>query len=192
VLFEHLIRHWWMLTVRGAFAVILGFMAMIWPGITLLALAVVFGAYALVDGLFAGIGAIRAPSGTRTMLVVEAIIGIVFGLVTLLWPGITVLAITLLVGFWAIVSGITEIATAISLRREISDEWMYVAFGAVSVLFGLLVAIWPVSGALAVAWLIGVCAVIYGVFLIAVSLRLRTLGGGRPAPVIGGPGTAPL
>jgi uncharacterized membrane protein HdeD (DUF308 family) len=186
VLVDHLIRHWWMLTVRGALAVLFGFLAMVWPGITLLALAVVFGAYALADGVFAGVGAVRAPSGTRAILIAEAVIGIVFGVVTLMWPEITILAITLLVGFWAMVSGISEIVTAIRLRREITGEWMYVAFGAVSVLFGLLVAVWPVSGALAVAWLIGVCAVLYGLFLIAVSLRLRALRTGHPRMAMGG------
>lgn len=179
MLLDHVVHHWWLLTLRGVLAVIFGLLALIWPGVTFLVLAVVFGAYALADGIAAAVSAARASGGTRAPLVFEAIVGIAFGIVALIWPGVTLLALTIIVGFWAIITGLTEIGTAISLRREIEGEWFYVVFGAISVVFGLLVLFWPVSGALAIAWIIGVSAIVLGLSMIAASLRLHRVGGGR-------------
>ncbi|MCO6007549.1 HdeD family acid-resistance protein [Actinoallomurus purpureus] len=193
MLLDHVARYWWLLALRGALAVLFGVMAVIWPGITLLVLAVVFGAYALVDGIFAVVGAFRAPRGGRSPLVFEAAVGIIFGLIALLWPGITVLAIAILVGLWAIIRGVGEIVTAIQLRKEIHGEWMYVLFGLVSVLFGLLVLFSPVSGVLAVAWLIGFSAIVFGASMIAAGFRLRKLRGGhRPGVAPGGAAPSPV
>lgn len=186
MLLDHVARHWWLLTLRGVLAVVFGVLAVIWPGITLLVLAIVFGAYALVDGIFALVGAFRAPRGSRWPLVFEAAVGIIVGLIALIWPRITVLAIVILVGAWAVVTGVSEIVTAIRLRREIRNEWMYVLFGLVSVIFGLVVLFAPVTGVFAVAWLIGFSAMVYGFSMIAASLRLRRLRGGRPGLFPGG------
>lgn len=192
MLLDHVTRHWWLLTLRGVFAVIFGVLAVIWPGITLLVLAIVFGAYALVDGLFAAAGALRAPPGSRVPLVIEAVVGILLGLIALIMPGVTVLAVTLLVGIWAIMTGVSEIATAIRLRREIRGEWAYILFGAVSVIFGLIVLLSPAAGVVAVAWIIGFSAIVSGVSMIAAGLRLRRLRGGRPGFAQGGAAPLPL
>jgi uncharacterized membrane protein HdeD (DUF308 family) len=196
---EHLARHWWVLTLRGVLAIIFGILAVTWPAITLLALAILFGAYALVNGLFAAIGAARAGADSRGLLVLEAILGILVGLLTLVWPGATLVAITILIGAWAVVTGIAQIVSAIRLRKEIKGELLYVLAGAVSVLFGLMVLIWPIRGALAVAWIIGIYAIVFGILLIALSLRVRRdgrrLGGvsSRRTPgTSGGPAASPL
>lgn len=196
---EHLARHWWVLTLRGVLAIIFGILALAWPAITLLALAILFGAYALVNGLFAAIGAVRAESDSRALLVLEAILGILVGLLTLVWPGATLLAVTILIGAWALITGIAQIVAAVRLRKEISGELLYVLAGAVSVLFGLMVLIWPNRGAFAVAWIIGIYAILFGVLLIALSLRVRRDGrrlGDAPSPrtpgTSGGPAASPL
>lgn len=170
---NHPSRHWWLLAVRGALAIVFGILALFWPAITLLVLAVFFGAYALVDGVFAAFAATRAAPGRRTPLVLEAVFGIAFGLAALVWPRATLLAITLLIGLWAIVSGVSAIAAAIRARRMITGEWLYILSGAVSVVFGLLVLLWPVSGAIAVAWLIGVYAILFGVLMVAAGAGMR-------------------
>jgi uncharacterized membrane protein HdeD (DUF308 family) len=192
---DHLARHWWVLVVRGLLAIIFGILAVVWPAITLLALAIIFGAYALVNGLFAAIGAVRAGRDSRALLVLEAILGILVGLVTLVWPGATLFALTILIGAWAVVTGIDQIITAVRLRKEIKGEVLYILSGAASVLFGLLVLVWPVSGALAVAWIIGIYAIIFGILLIALSLRMRKagsrLGGAAPSPRASGPSGGP-
>ncbi|MFL6051810.1 MAG: HdeD family acid-resistance protein [Actinoallomurus sp.] len=172
--------------MRGALAVIFGILAIIWPGITLLVLAIVFGAYALVDGVFALVGAFRAPRGSRSPLLFEAVVGILIGLIALVWPGVTVLAIAVLVGVWAIITGVGEIVTAIRLRREIHGELMYILFGGISVIFGLIVLFSPAAGVVAVAWLISFSAIVFGLSVIAASLRLRRLRGGRPGLFPGG------
>lgn len=197
---EHLARHWWVLTLRGVLAIIFGILAVAWPAITLLALAILFGAYALVNGLFAAMGAVRAGSDSRALLALEAILGILVGLLTLVWPGATLLAVTILIGVWALVTGIAQIVSAVRLRKEIKGELLYILSGAVSVLFGLMVLIWPVSGALAVAWIIGIYAILFGILLIALSLRVRRdgkrVGGVSSSPsapgASGGPAASPL
>jgi uncharacterized membrane protein HdeD (DUF308 family) len=188
---EALTRYWWVVVLRGALAVIFGVLAILWPGITVLALVVLFGAYALVDGLFAVGTALfdRRSAGRRGWLLVEGIAGIVIGVVTFLWPGVTTLVLLWLIAAWAIVTGVFEIAAAIRLRREMANEWLLAISGALSVLFGILLAVWPTTGAIAVAILIGIYAIMFGVVLVALGLRMRRLhregtvaGPARPVP----------
>ncbi|MFF0776455.1 HdeD family acid-resistance protein [Nonomuraea wenchangensis] len=172
---DDFLGHWWALALRGALALIFGILAVAWPGITLLVLAVVFGAYALVDGILAGVAATRAAKDRRLPLILLAVAGVVFGILCLVWPGVTVLVIALLIGIWAIVTGIAEIMTAIRMRREIRGEWLHVLAGALSVLFGVLVLAWPATGALAIALLIGIYAILAGIVLIVLAFRMRRL-----------------
>ncbi|GAA4636200.1 HdeD family acid-resistance protein [Actinoallomurus vinaceus] len=183
---EYMARHWWLLTVRGVLAVIFGVLAILWPGITLLVLAIMFGVFALADGISAIVAAFGAPAGGRSLLIFEGAVGIIVGLIALFWPRATALAIVLLVAIWAIVTGISEIVTALQMRKEIHGEWMYVLFGVLSVVFGLIVLLSPVSGIFAVAWLIGFSAIGFGLATIAASFRLRKLRGGRPGIAPGG------
>ncbi|CAM3813939.1 HdeD family acid-resistance protein [Nocardiopsis rhodophaea] len=178
---DNLARHWWVLTVRGVIAVLFGLFAIFWPGLTLLLLAIFFGAYVLVDGIFAGIAGFRAEAGNRAPFVVAAIAGIGAGLIVLVWPEITIIVMALLFAAWAVITGIFEIVAAVKLRREISGEWLFILAGVLSVVFGVLVAILPYLGAVVIAFIIGVYAVVFGAALIALSLRVRTEGQERGA-----------
>ena len=179
VMLDFMSRNWWVLTVRGAAAVLFGVLALFWPGMTAIVLALLFGAYALVDGVLAGVHAVQADSGSRIPLVVEAVVGILLGIVALLWPVATLVVLTVLIGAWAVVTGVVEIVGAVRLRKEITGEWLYILSGVLSVCFGLLLWFWPMAGAVAVALIIGVYAVVFGAVLIALSLRLRKLGSAR-------------
>jgi uncharacterized membrane protein HdeD (DUF308 family) len=179
---EYLARYWWVLAARGGTAIAFGTMVMAWPAVTALALAILFGLYALSDGIVAAVAAFQAPPDARPALVAEAVLGIVFGIVSLAWPSATVLVITILVGFWAIITGVGEIAIAIRVRKEIEGEFMYFLFGVFSILFGLIVLFSPVHGAIALGWVIGVCAVVYGIFMAAAAARLKVLVTGEPPP----------
>jgi uncharacterized membrane protein HdeD (DUF308 family) len=170
---DEYIGHWWILTLRGILALLFGAMALLWPEITLLLLALVYGVYAITDAILAAIGATRAAKGQRAPLVVAAVFGLLAGILALLWPGLTVLVFTLLVGGWAIVTGVMEIVAAIRMRKQIEGEWLTIVSGVLSVLFGVLVVIWPGSGALTVALLIGIYAIAAGITWIALSLRVR-------------------
>jgi uncharacterized membrane protein HdeD (DUF308 family) len=173
---DALAQYWWAFALRGVAAVIFGILALIWPDITLFALVLIFGAYALVDGLFTLGAAIFGGSRAtrrRPWLILEGIIGIAIGVLTFLWPGITTLALLWLIAAWALVTGVLEIVTAIRLRRELQGEWMLALSGVLSVLFGILLAVWPATGALAVAFLIGIYAIAFGIALVVLSLRLR-------------------
>ncbi|GAA2580762.1 HdeD family acid-resistance protein [Actinomadura fulvescens] len=176
-MFDLMARNWWVLALRGAFAVLFGLVAWIWPGITVWALVILFGAYALVDGAFALVAAFRGGTAqSRGWLALTGVCGIALGIVAMVWPAITGFALLMLIASWAIVTGIFEIFTAFSLRRQIENEWMYVLTGAVSVLFGVLLFVWPVSGALAVVWMIGFFSILFGAFMIGAAFRIRKLG----------------
>ncbi|MFC4564993.1 HdeD family acid-resistance protein [Nocardiopsis mangrovi] len=176
---DYLVRHWWVLILRGAIAIVFGLLAVIWPAVTLVVLAVLFGLYALVDGAMAGVAAFRAGAGDRTPLIIEAAIGVLFGIVALVWPGFTVLALALVIGAWAVVTGVFEIAAAVRLRRELDHEWLYIVSGVLSVAFGIVIWFIPGVGLAAVALLIGVYAILFGAVLIALGLRIRTEGRNR-------------
>jgi len=169
---------WWAVALRGLLALLFGIVAFIWPGISLAALVFLFGAYALADGIFTVITALRAPEGYRRwwVLLLEGVFGVTAGVLAFVWPGITALVLLYLIAAWAIVTGIFEIAAAIRLRKEITGEWLLALSGILSVLFGVLLLAWPGAGALAVVWLIGAYAIIFGALLIALGLRLRRWG----------------
>jgi uncharacterized membrane protein HdeD (DUF308 family) len=185
---DRLSSAWWILAIRGAAAIVFGVLALVWPGITILALVIVFGAYAIVDGVFALVGAIRGvPGESRPWLALVGVLGIVAGILVFVWPGITTLVLLMLIAAWFVVTGIFEIVAAIRLRAVLENEWMTVVSGVLSVVFGILLFIWPVRGAIALAWLIGVFAIVYGAALLVAAFRMRGLTSG---PTTHG-GTAP-
>ena len=172
---EVLAKNWWLILLRGIMAVAFGVLAFVWPGITLLALVFLFGAYALIDGILSIIAAARnrgttAPTGWLAFI---GVLGLLAGLATFFWPGITALALLVLIAVWSILQGLFTIAGAIRLRREIEGEWLLIVSGLLSVTFGALVLLRPGAGALAVVWIIGAYAVAFGLLEIALSLRLH-------------------
>jgi uncharacterized membrane protein HdeD (DUF308 family) len=168
-------RNWWALALRGVVAIVFGVLAFIWPGITLTVLILLFGAYMLVDGIFSIVAAVRAERHDARwwLLVAEGVLGVLAGIIAFLWPGLTALALLYLVAAWAIVTGILEIVGAIRLRQEIEGEWALIVGGILSVIFGVLLAVMPGVGILALVWLIGAYAVISGVLLIILAFRVR-------------------
>ena len=172
-----LARNWWVLVLRGVAAVLFGLAAFVWPAITLTALVLLFGAYAFVDGIFAVVAAVSGPvrQARWWVLLLEGIAGILAGVLTFIWPGITALVLLYLIAAWALITGILEIVAAVRLRQEIEGEWLLALSGIVSVLFGLYIAALPGAGALAVVWIIGAYALVFGVLLLALGLRLRSL-----------------
>ncbi|MCC6457753.1 MAG: HdeD family acid-resistance protein [Caldilineaceae bacterium] len=168
-------RNWWVLAIRGVAAILLGIAAFVWPEMTLTALILLFGAYALVDGIFAVIVGIVAhgESDRWWMMIVTGLAGIAAGAVTLLWPGITVFVLLYVIAAWAVLSGILEIAAAIRLRKEIEGEWLLGLAGAASVIFGILLVVLPGPGAVALIWLIGIYALMFGFLLLVLSFEVR-------------------
>jgi uncharacterized membrane protein HdeD (DUF308 family) len=173
---ESLTRYWWLVVLRGVAAVIFGVLALIWPRITLFVLVIMFGAYAFVDGIFTlGSVLFGQRQGRRGWLVLEGIAGILIGVLTFFWPGATTLALLWLIAAWALVTGVLEIAAAVRLRKEIRGEWLLTLSGVLSVLFGILLIVWPTTGALAVVFLIAIYALAFGAALIFLGVRLRAL-----------------
>jgi uncharacterized membrane protein HdeD (DUF308 family) len=174
-LLHELSKHWWLLLLRGIAAVVFGVLAFIWPGLTLLTLVILYGAFAIVDGVLAlaAVFGRTGPDVPKWWLVLTGVLDIGAGLIALFWPGITALVLIIFIGAWAIVRGIMEIVAAIQLRREIEGEWLLILAGVLSVLFGLGVLIYPGAGAVALAWLIGIYAIAIGVVMIMLAIRLR-------------------
>jgi uncharacterized membrane protein HdeD (DUF308 family) len=181
-------QHWWTLVLRGVIGILFGVLAIIWPGITWLVLAMLFGAYSLVDGIFALIAAITGHSETNRWwaLLLHGIVGIMIGLVTFFSPGLTALALIYLIGFWAIATGVFEIFTAIRLREHISGEVLLGISGLFSIIFGAAVLLMPLAGILATVWLIAVYAIVFGALLIALGFEVRGAAGRLARPGMGG------
>lgn len=175
VMLHALARNWWLLLLRGIAGIVFGVLAFALPGLTLVTLIILYGAYALAGGVFAIAAAIMGPGGTgpRWWLAVAGLCGVVAGLLTFMWPGVTTLVLLLFIAGWAIATGILEIVGAIQMRREIDNEWMLILSGVLSVLFGLAIAIMPGAGALALVWVIGAYALVSGALQIALALKLR-------------------
>ena len=174
VLLHSLAKNWWLVLLRGIAAVLFGVLALAWPGLTLLTLILLYGAYALTDGVIAIIAAItgNAPAG-RWWLAIAGLLGIAVGALTFMLPGITALILLYTMAGWAVAIGVLQIIGAIRLRKEIDNEWFLILSGAISVLFGLGVILHPGAGALALVWVIGTYAIIAGVLYIGLAFRLK-------------------
>lgn len=170
-------RYWWQLIIRGIIAIIFGILAFAWPGLTLVVLVILFGAWTLVDGIFSVAAAIeeRQTYGRWWVLLLWGIVGIVIGILTFVLPEATALILFTLIAIWAIVTGITEIGAAIWLSRAIRGEWLLALAGVISIVFGAIMFIEPRVFALAVVYLIAAYAIIFGILLLLRAMVVRSL-----------------
>jgi uncharacterized membrane protein HdeD (DUF308 family) len=168
-------RGWWLVLLRGLAAIVFGLLTLFRPGISLAALVLLFGVYALVDGVLDVWHAIsgRKENDHWWMLLLGGLLGIVVGFITLTTPGITALALLFYIAIWAIARGVLEIVAAIRLRKEIEGEWLFILGGLASVVFGVLLITRPGAGALAVLWLIGIYAIIFGIITVSLAFKAR-------------------
>jgi uncharacterized membrane protein HdeD (DUF308 family) len=172
-----LARNWWAVGLRGLLAIIFGILALVVPNITLIVLIAFFGAYVLIDGIIAIYLAIRGREYNRNWgwLLAEGIAGVLIGIITFRWPGVTTYGLLAFIAAWAIITGVLEIFQAIELRRIINNEWLLILSGVASVVFGVLLILFPSSGVLALVWLIGIFALIFGIMLLVLAWRLREM-----------------
>ena len=176
---------WWVLVLRGVLAILFGVLALLAPVATFQAVILVVGAFALVNGVFGGIGAIRGRTGNSRWVwdLLGGVVSILFGVLALFDPLAMGAALVLLVGAWAIVAGVAQIVSAILLRREVENEVWLLLGGLLSVVFGVLVFLFPAIMTLAAIWVFGLYAIVFGVLFIILGIRLRALGGGaQPTP----------
>jgi uncharacterized membrane protein HdeD (DUF308 family) len=169
-----LAQNWWAIAIRGVLAIVFGLIALVLPGATMLSLVLVFAAYALVDGTFAIVAAVRAARQHERwgMLVLEGIVNIITAAIAVFWPAITVVAFVLLVAAWAIVSGALLLAAAFRLSID-HGRWWLVLGGIASVVYGVLLVVAPMIGALVLTWWLGAYALVFGVALLVLAFRLR-------------------
>ena len=170
---EAMTRNWGALAFRGTVAILFGIVAFLWPGLTIGAIVLLLAAFALVEGVINIVAGVRVREGWS---IAEGVISVLFGAVILIvGPAWTALALLYLVAAWAIITGIARIVAAIQLRRTLNNEWLLVASGAASVIFGLIAAVFPGAGILALLWFVAAWSIILGVFLIVLALQLRQL-----------------
>ena len=173
-MFSVLVRNWWAFIIRGVLAVLFGLIALFMPGITMLSLVLVFAAYAVVDGVFAIIGSVRAAQrgGRWGLLAFEGVVDILAGVAAAAWPGLTVVVFVALIAAWALITGGLMLAAAVNLDGAHGRIWLVVSAIA-SILYGVLLVVAPMIGALVLTWWIGAYALIFGISMIVFALRLR-------------------
>ena len=169
-----LAQNWWAFALRGVLGIVFGLIAFFLPGVTMLSLVLVFSAYALVDGVFAIIAAVRAMRQHERwgFLLLEGIVNIIAAAIAFLWPGITVVSFVFLVGTWAILSGGLMLSAALRLQLDHGRWWLAVG-GIVSVIYGVLLIAAPFIGALVLTWWLGAYAIVFSFALIAVAIKLH-------------------
>ena len=174
---QMLARNWWILLDRGIAAVLFGIAIFLSPGIALTVLVLLWGAYAFTDGIFAIIAGFQGRQSHNNwwLTVLEGVIGVVAGVLTFIWPEITALTLLYIVAFWAIVTGVLEIGTAIQLRKEISGELWLGLSGIFSIIFGVVMIVLPGVGILSLLWLVAIYAIMFGGAMIILSFRVRNM-----------------
>ena len=173
---------WWVPTLRGVAAIAFGLLAIVWPGLALMTLVVLFGVYALADGLIALLGLGQTQTGARAtpwwLQMLVGIAGVLAGVATFFYPGITSVVLLSFIAAYAIVVGIAQIVAAVRQRNQ-SGAFALGAAGVLMTLFGVLVAARPAVGAVTIAWLIGIFAIATGVALLTMGLMLRQVKPGE-------------
>lgn len=169
---KDLVKYWWVFALQGVLAIGVGVAAFLAPGPTLGAFIALFAAYAIVTGILAIIAGLSVQNAPRWSLVIGGVLGIVVGALTIAQPDKTAVAVALLVGVYAIVTGVAQVAAAFTMRTMTNTFWLGLS-GLVSVLFGVFLIAAPGDGVLAILWLIGFYAIVVGILLIAVGIRLR-------------------
>jgi uncharacterized membrane protein HdeD (DUF308 family) len=174
---------WWSLVIQGALAILFGIVAFFYTGQTLVALVYVFGVFALLSGIATLIAAVRAGEAHQRWgwLAASGLLGVAAGVVSFVWPNPTAQAFVYLVAAWAIFSGVTEIAFALALPETLAHPFWAALSGALSVVFGVLLAVWPKSGETALVWLIGIYAIVYGLTLLYYAFLLQAVRSGARA-----------
>jgi uncharacterized membrane protein HdeD (DUF308 family) len=169
-----LAQNWWLIALRGVLAIIIGLIAFAAPVATMLSLLLLFSAYMFVDGVFAIVAAVRAARRRErwALLVLEGIVSIAIAAIAVLWPGITIVAYVLLVAAWAIVTGALMLGAAFRLNLD-HGRWWLVLGGIASLVYGALLIIAPLIGALVLTWWFGAYALVFGVFMLVLAFRLR-------------------
>jgi uncharacterized membrane protein HdeD (DUF308 family) len=167
--------NWWALALRGAAALLLSIVAFTLPGPTLAAIVLIFGVYAITDGVFAIVAAVRGIRRHERWgaMLAQGIAGVAAGVIAVLWPAIGALALTYLVAAWALVTGALEIAAAVKLRKIMTGEWLLILSGVLSVILAVLLTLFPGVGMLVLTWWLGAYAFAYGVIGLALALRVR-------------------
>ncbi|MEK7786237.1 MAG: HdeD family acid-resistance protein [Chloroflexota bacterium] len=169
-----LAQNWWLIALRGLFAVLFGLAALAWPNPTLAALVLLFGVYLLADGLLAVIAGLTRHNGSQPwgLLLIEGSAGILAGVLTFLLPGLTAIALLYLIAAWAITTGMVKMVSAIRLRAEIDNEGLLAMSSVLSATLGVVLMIWPGPGALGLIWVVGAYALVSGFLLIGFGFRL--------------------
>jgi uncharacterized membrane protein HdeD (DUF308 family) len=171
-------RNWWVFAIRGVAAILFGILAFVWPGATLAVLVLLFGAYVLVDGVALLVALVRGEAVARRhawAVGATGVLGIVVGVATFVWPGLTALTLLYLVAFWAIAMGTFQVVAAVALRRELDGEFWMALGGVVSIVFGVLLVAFPGAGLLSLVWLVGIWSVVFGVSSLGLAYRLHDI-----------------
>ena len=176
-------RNWWVFAIRGIAAIVFGILAFIWPEATLTVLVFLFGAYVLVDGVALLAALVRGDAVARRHAWAVGgigVLGIVAGVVTFAWPGLTALSLLYLVAFWAIVTGTFQVIAAVALRRELDGEFWMALGGVASIVFGAVLVAFPGGGLLSLVWLVGIWSVVFGISSLSLAYRLHETGVALP------------
>ena len=173
---EMIARYWWAFALRGVFAVLFGLVALFWPGVTLAMLVLLFGIFALSEGILTIIAAISNRKEKDWWIVlIEGIAGVLVGIFTFAWPQITAVILLVLIAVWAVATGIMQIIAAVKLRKLIQGEWSLILSGMLSVLLGVVLLFRPAAGALTLIWVIGIYAIFFGALLVYLAFKTKRL-----------------
>jgi uncharacterized membrane protein HdeD (DUF308 family) len=169
------LRSWWVPALRGIFGILFGVLALMWPGLTLLTLVALFAAYALLGGITSVIGAIghRRVDEDWWLPLLLGLVSIGAAIVAVVNPVLTTLVLVMVIAANALVTGVLDIVAAVRLRREMQGEWMLALSGIASVVFGALVFMYPLAGAIALVWMVSVYAIVTGILLLSLAVRAR-------------------
>lgn len=168
-------RLWWVFLLRAIVAIVFGILAIVFPGLTILTLATLFGVYSLFDGISSVVVSFssRLQDSQWWVHLIEGIVGVIVGILVLTYPDIAALALIFMIAAWAVITGIIEVIAAIHLRKEIENELWLGLGGLISIVFGVIIFRFPMAGVQAIGVVVGIYAIVFGAIFGMLAFRIR-------------------
>ena len=171
---ETLQKNWWLIAVRGVLAIVFGVLALASPYIVIFSLITFFAFFAILSGFFILTLAFLGETDNKGLRIIEGLIFLGAGIVVLLNPVSALGGIMIFIAAWAILSGLIHIVGAIKMRKVITNEWLMILNGVISIIFGILLAGNLIQGAGVMLMVFGAFAILSGIFSIMLSFRIKT------------------
>ena len=172
---------WWDVLLRGLIALVFGLALFFWPRLSLVTFILLFAAFSFIDGILILLQTVTIRDGLWWVRLIHGIIALLAAVAAVIWPGLTLVVFAYLIGFYWAFTGILQIVVGFGARKAIKGEMMMIAGGIITTIVGAILLIYPLVGIVALAQVVGIFNIAFGIILALLAVKLKLSEGKAPA-----------